>query len=101
MTSFVVKAPSGLEIPHVHPVAGWDESTDGTSSATWSGGSLPRRKEVGFTLTLTADAQPGTLDLDAEQRYPDGGIVQWPVTMTITPPARARRRTSRSQASSA
>jgi hypothetical protein len=53
------------------------------------GGSLAPRKEVGFRLTLSADAQPGTLDLDAEQRYPDGGIVQWPVTMTITPPAKS------------
>ena len=89
MTSFVVKAPSGLEISHVHPAPGWDESTEGTSTATWSGGSLPPRKEVGFRLTLTAEAQPGTLDLDAEQRYPDGGIVQWPVTMTVTPPAKS------------
>jgi uncharacterized protein YcnI len=89
MTSFVVKAPSGLEISHVHPEPGWNESTDGTSTATWTGGSLAPRKEVGFRITLKADAQPGTLALDAEQRYPDGGIVQWPVTLTITPPAKS------------
>jgi uncharacterized protein YcnI len=89
MTSFVVKTPVGLEIEHAHPAPGWDESVDGTSSVTWSGGSLAPRKEVGFRVTLKADAQPGTLDLDAEQHYPDGGIVQWPVTLTILPPAKS------------
>ena len=35
MTSFIVKAPTGLEIEHAHPTPGWQEASDGTSSATW------------------------------------------------------------------
>jgi len=88
MTSFVVNVPSGLEIEHVHPAAGWIESVDG-STARWTGGSLAARKQVDFRLTLRADAEPGNVDLDAEQLYDDGGVVTWPVTITVTPPAQS------------
>ena len=88
MTSFVVKVPKGLEIVHVHPASGWNASST-ASTATWTGGSLPPRKEIGFDLTLKATAQPGPITVDAEQHYPDGGIVQWPVALTITPPAKS------------
>jgi uncharacterized protein YcnI len=84
MTSFVVKVPAGLEIDHVHPLSGWTESVDG-STARWTGGSLPARQLADFRLTLKANAQPGAVAIDAEQLYRDGGIVSWPVSITITP----------------
>ena len=88
MTSFVVRVPSGLEIEHVHPAPGWVEAVDG-STARWSGGSLAAREQVDFRLTLRANAEPGTVDLDAEQLYDDGGVVAWPVTITVTPAAQS------------
>jgi uncharacterized protein YcnI len=88
MTSFVVNVPSGIEIEHVHPAEGWSESVEG-STARWTGGSLPARKQVDFRLTLKADAEPGAVALDAEQLYDDGGVVTWPVSITITPPAQS------------
>jgi uncharacterized protein YcnI len=86
MTSFVVNVPSGIGIEHVHPVSGWSENVEG-STARWTGGSLPARKQVDFRLTLKADVEPGAVALDAEQLYGDGGVVTWPVSITITPPA--------------
>jgi uncharacterized protein involved in exopolysaccharide biosynthesis len=38
-------------------------------------------------MTLKADRDPGIIELQAEQRYPDGGVVTWPVDFTITPAA--------------
>jgi hypothetical protein len=34
---------------------------------------------------VKADAEPGVVQLEAEQRYDDGSVVTWPVTLTITP----------------
>ena len=84
MTAFVLTAPAGLEITHAHEVEGWDESVEG-SSAAWLGGSVAPDEEVGFGVTLEADADPGVVELRAEQRYADGSVVSWPVALTITP----------------
>ena len=88
MTSFVVNVPSGIDIEHVHPAAGWTESVDG-STARWTGGSLPAHKQVDFRVTLKADVEPGAVTLDAEQLYDGGGVVAWPVSITITPAAQS------------
>jgi len=84
MTSFAISLPKGLEIEHVHPVDGWTEQST-ASTATWTGGSLAPRAVVPFQATLKATAEPGLLDVQAEQRYPDGGIVSWPVELSILP----------------
>jgi uncharacterized protein YcnI len=84
MTSFVLTAPAGLEIVHAHPVDGWTEESTG-STVTWSGGSLAPRDDIPFRVTLKATADPGALQVKAEQRYSDGGIVSWPVAITILP----------------
>jgi uncharacterized protein YcnI len=86
MTAFALTVPTGLEIEHAHVVTSWDESVDG-STATWSGGSLAPKEEVDFGMTLKADVEPGLVELQAEQRYADGGVVSWPVALTITPAA--------------
>ena len=85
MTSFVLTAPTGLEITHVHPADGWTEEST-ASTATWTGGSLAPGADIPFRVTLKATADPGVLQVKAEQRYPDGGIVSWPIGITILPP---------------
>jgi LPXTG-motif cell wall-anchored protein len=83
MASFVVTAPAGLEIVQAEESEGWNAAVEGTT-ATWSGGSLPAKLSETFGLRVMAIAEPGALDLDAEQRYADG-TVRWPVTLTIVP----------------
>ena len=84
MTAFALTVPAGLEIAHAHVVEGWDESIEG-STATWLGGPLEPQAEIDFGMTLEADVEPGVVQLEAEQRYPDGEVVAWPVSLTITP----------------
>jgi hypothetical protein len=84
MTEFALTVPEGLAIRHAHVVEGWVESVDG-STATWIGGPLAPDGEIAFGLTLEADVQPGVIELEAEQRYPSGSVVSWPVALTITP----------------
>ena len=84
MTAFTLTVPAGLEIAHAHPVDGWTEESTG-SAATWTGGSLAPRADIPFRVTLKATADPGLLQVQAKQRYPDGGIVSWPVAITILP----------------
>jgi uncharacterized protein YcnI len=84
MTEFALIAPPGLVIEHAHPVEGWSETAEG-STATWSGGSLSSGELANFGVTLRADVEPGALAVRAEQRYADGSVVDWPVSITITP----------------
>jgi uncharacterized protein YcnI len=84
MTGFAVTAPDGLALEHAHEVDGWSESLQG-STATWTGGSLAADAEAIFGATVEAEAEPGVVQLTAEQRYDDGSVVTWPVDVTITP----------------
>ena len=84
MTSFAMTVPPGIEIGHAHEVEGWNESVE-SSTATWVGGVLAPGGEIAFGMTLEADAEPGVVELRAEQRYPGGEVVSWPVALTITP----------------
>lgn len=84
MTGFRLTAPPGLVIEHAHEVDGWSETFD-DSTATWTGGSLAPDVEEIFGVTLAADTEPGILELTAEQLYADGGVVPWPVAITVTP----------------
>ena len=84
MTSFALTVPAGVEIAHAHEVEGWDESVEGPT-AVWLGGPLAPDAEIAFGMTLEADAQPGVVELQAEQRYASGEVVSWPVALTITP----------------
>ena len=86
MIEFAVKAPPGLAIEHAHPVEGWTATVEGVT-ATWSGGSLAATAVATFGVTLKANAKPGLVELRTEQRYADGGVVEWPVVLTITPAA--------------
>ena len=54
--------------------------------ATWTGGSLAAGVTATFGVTLKADVEPGTVTLPARQGYDSGAVVEWPVTLTVTPP---------------
>ena len=84
MTGFALTVPEGVAIRHAHVVEGWDESVEG-STATWVGGPLAPGEEIAFGMTLEAEVEPGVVELEAEQRYADGGVVRWPIDLTITP----------------
>ena len=86
MTRFELIAPDGVTVEHAHEVAGWDESLDG-ATATWTGGPLAPDADLEVGVTMTADVDPGTIELRAEQGYPDGEVVTWPVAITVTPGA--------------
>jgi uncharacterized protein YcnI len=90
MTGFAVTAPPGLVIHHANPVADWAGVADGTS-AKWTGGSLPPKQMVRFTIALKADVDPGLVQLDANQLYDDGSVVSWPVQITVVPAAESPR----------
>ena len=84
MTGFRITAPAGLVVEHAHDAEGWTASSDG-SAAEWTGGSLDANVEQVFGITLRADAEPGVLELTAEQLYADGSVASWPVGITVTP----------------
>lgn len=84
MTAFALTVPAGLEIEHAHETEGWEESIDGLT-ASWLGGPLAPNDEIDFGVTLAAEVDPGVVQLDAVQQYPDGSTVSWPVALTITP----------------
>lgn len=84
MTSFVVTVPRGLEIVHAHGPAAWQVTFTG-STARWTGASLAPNATASFGIVVDAKTQPGTVQLQAEQRYPDGGVVRWPVSLTVLP----------------
>jgi uncharacterized protein YcnI len=84
MTGFSITVPPGVEIEHVHEVAGWSGSLVG-STATWTGGSVAPGAEVSFGSTLVADAEPGLVEVIARQRYGDRGVVRWSVPLSINP----------------
>ena len=85
MIEFAVTAPPGLAIEHAHPVEGWTGTVEG-ATATWSGGSLASGAIATFGVTLKADVEPGVVTLQATQGYDSGAIVEWPVSLTVTPP---------------
>jgi len=84
MTGFAVTVPTGLRIVEAHPMGAWRSEVDGRT-ATWSGGSLTPEAEATFTLQLEASVEPGTLKLEAEQLYPGGAVVRWPIALTVVP----------------
>ena len=84
MTSFAIRAPKGLLVGHAHPVDGWIESnTD--STASWAGGPLAPAKYATFGVYFEANGDPGVVQITADQRYPDGSVVTWPISITIVP----------------
>jgi len=84
MDAFAVTASAGLRIEEVGELEGWSGSTDGTT-ASWTGGRVAAADAETFTVLLEAPAAPGPVSLRAEQRYPDGRTIPWPVQLTVVP----------------
>jgi uncharacterized protein YcnI len=84
MTGLVVTVPGDVEIVHAHGPAVWAVSVKG-SEARWSGAELAPRAVATFGLVLEAKRPPGTIRLEADQLYRDGGVVRWPIQMTVVP----------------
>jgi uncharacterized protein YcnI len=85
MTGFVVVVPAGIELVHAHgPAPPWTATFSG-SKATWSGSSLAPGAWASFGVVLEAKAEPGSVELRAEQLYGDGSVVRWPVSLTVLP----------------
>jgi hypothetical protein len=89
MTELAVTAPPGVRLVRAHPAGPWTAAIEG-ETATWSGGSVEPGATGSFLLTLAAPARPGPAELAAEQRYPGGETVRWPVALTVTPGAPPR-----------
>lgn len=86
MTGFRVAVPSDFRIRGAEAADAWRPFVQDTS-VTWRGGSLSARDEVTFTLELEAPVEPGPARLGAEQLYPRGAVVRWPVDLTVVPAA--------------
>ncbi len=84
MDGFAIVAPAELRIDDIGALEGWEGSVDETT-ATWTGGSLPAAQAETFGVVVEAPPDPGTVSLRAEQRYPDGEVVSWPVALTVVP----------------
>jgi hypothetical protein len=84
MDGFAIAVPRGLRIEDVGTVDGWRGSFD-AKTATWTAGSLPSGEAAIFSVSVEAPPDPGTVALRAEQRYPDGEAVEWPVMLTVVP----------------
>jgi uncharacterized protein YcnI len=84
MTELAVTVPADARLVRAEPADGWTAAADG-ATATWSGGRLAAGAVASFELRIEAPATPGPAELRAEQRYPGGEVVRWPVTMTVTP----------------
>ncbi len=84
MTGFSLVVPSELRIVSARSDEGWHVDVQG-SRATWRDHSLAPEDEATFILELEAPAEPGPATVQAEQLYPRGATVRWPVYLTVTP----------------
>jgi uncharacterized protein YcnI len=84
MTGFVVQVPADFRARSAHSAGAWI-GTVGGRSASWHGGSVAARRQATFELELEAPSAPGSATFQMEQHYPDGGVVRWPVPLTVVP----------------
>jgi uncharacterized protein YcnI len=85
MTSLTLTAPEGIAVTRVSPPPGWWLSIAGRT-ATWRRGAAAKAAGP-FRIAATTSSAPGTVTFHAAQRYDDGGVVRWPVALTILPGA--------------
>jgi len=86
MTGLSVSAPSGLRIGLGEVGNAWEAVID-NQTATWIGGPLRGNTGTTFEVELAVDgATPvGPVQLQAEQLYPGGGSLPWPISVTVIP----------------
>ena len=88
MTGFTLQVPEGLAVADAVAAEGWTSASTPTR-ALWTDGDLPPFTTVTFAVRLDVDRDPGTVVLDAVERYRDGERVRWPMSLVVTPPDEA------------
>ncbi len=83
-TELTVTLPTGLDVVTVTSPPGW-EAISNTREVTWSGGRIEGTRSEVFGLRVDTIAAPGTVNLNAVQRYEDGADVSWKTSLTIVP----------------
>ena len=84
MTGLSVMAPAGVQIVRA---GGMWEAVVENGTATWTGAPLAPNTGGTFEIELAVDASTpvGPLQLQAEQLYPGGGSLPWPIPVTVIP----------------
>jgi hypothetical protein len=86
MTGLRVSAPSGLQIVGAHTERVWQSVVE-NNTVTWTGGPLAPNTGNAFALNVAVDeaTPPGPVQLQADQLYPGGGRLPWPISVTVVP----------------
>jgi hypothetical protein len=86
MTGLAVAAPSGLRIVGADTERAW-ESVVENDIVRWTGGPLAPNTGNAFALDVSVDeaTPPGPIQLQADQLYPGGGKLPWPISLTVVP----------------
>jgi hypothetical protein len=87
MVGLAVVAPAGLRIVGTETQVAWQSVVEG-NTVTWTGGPLPPNTGNAFPLDVAVDESimAGPLQLQADQLYPEGGKLPWPISVTVVPP---------------
>jgi uncharacterized protein YcnI len=84
-TALTVTMPAGLEVLSASAPPGWEAAVSDAHSVSWRGGTIGGISSVEFALRVRTTAEPGTVSLDAVQRYDDGRMVRWKTPLTVIP----------------
>ena len=86
MTGLAVAVPSGLRIVGARTERAWQSAVE-NNTVTWSGGPLAPNTGDMFALDVAVDeaTPPGPVQLQAEQLYPGGRKLPWPISVTVVP----------------
>lgn len=84
MSELAVRVPTGMTVRSGEPRGRWTAAVDGRE-VRWRGGLLGPRQSAPFALVVTTPGRAGAVELEAVQRYPDGGRTPWTVPLTVTP----------------
>ena len=84
MTGLSVTVPKGFRIVAAGHQPSWHPAVFG-QKVTWSGGALAPAKDATFELELESPTTPGAVELQADQLYPSGAVVRWPIAFTVIP----------------
>ena len=86
MTGLAVTAPTGIRIGLADVGDEWQAVIE-NGTATWTGGPLAPNTGATFEVDLAVDTATlvGPVQLQAEQLYPGGGSLPWPISVTVLP----------------
>jgi len=86
MTGLSVAAPGGIRIGLGDVGQKWEAIVE-NETATWMGGPLAANTGTTFEVELAVEDATlvGPVQLQAEQLYPRGGSLPWPISVTVIP----------------